>query len=164
MEAERRALHDKDFSDSAIRTILAATRDTSRQVYKSRWESFSSWCVERGQNPISISCEARPGLPKAQKSETLAVNTLTGYVTAISCRHAMVRSISLGLDPSIQRWINGLDHTKGIPRMIMPTWCLGLVLAALTKAPFEPIETCHLKYLTWKNSPLAGCHIRPQSL
>ena len=32
----------------------------------------------------------------------------------------------------------------------MPTWCLELVLASLTKAPFEPIETCRLKYLAWK--------------
>ena len=32
----------------------------------------------------------------------------------------------------------------------MPTWCLELVLAALTKALFEPIKTCRLKYLIWK--------------
>ena len=56
----------------------------------------------------------------------------------------------LSLDPSIQRWINGLEHTKGIPHMILTTWCLELVLAALTKTPFEPIRTCRLKYLTWK--------------
>ena len=34
--------------------------------------------------------------------------------------------------------------------MILPTWCLELVLAALNQASFEPIKTCHLKYLTWK--------------
>ena len=32
----------------------------------------------------------------------------------------------------------------------MPTCCLELVLIALTKVPFEHIEICHLKYLTWK--------------
>ena len=43
---------------------LAATRDTSQKVYNSRWESFTSWCSERDQNP---------------------------YVTAFLCRHACLR-------------------------------------------------------------------------
>ena len=81
------------------------------------------------------------------KSETLAVNK--GYVTAISHRHAMVRSATLSLDTSILRSINGLEHMKGIPHMTLPYWCLELVLVALTKVPFEPIETC-LNNLTWK--------------
>ena len=45
VEAERHTLQDKGFSDAAIRTILAATCDTSRKVYK-----FSSFLVRRG-NP-----------------------------------------------------------------------------------------------------------------
>ena len=39
--------------------------------------------------------------------------------------------------------------------MILPTWCLELVLAALNQAPFKPIENCRLKYLTWKAVLLA---------
>ena len=34
--------------------------------------------------------------------------------------------------------------------MITPSWCLELILAALIKAPFEPIASSLLKYLTWK--------------
>ena len=34
----------------------------------------------------------------------------------------------------------------------MPSWCLGLVQAALTKALFEPIRTCCFKYLTRKTA------------
>ena len=83
------------------------------------------------------------------KSEALAVNTMKGYVTAISHRHAIVHGNPLSLDPSIRRWLKGFKHTKGIPCMITPTWYLELVLATLGWEPFEPI-TCHLKYLTWK--------------
>ena len=86
------------------------------------------------------------------KSQVLAVNTMKGYVTAISHRHILVQSTLLSLDTLIRRWIKGLEHTKGIPCMIMPAWCLELVLAALTQAPFEPIGTCHLKYPTWKTA------------
>ena len=55
MEAEWHALQDKGFSDAAIRTILAATRDTSQKVYNGRWDSFASWCSKRGQNPVRTS-------------------------------------------------------------------------------------------------------------
>ena len=50
------------------------------------------------------------------------------------------------MDPSVHRWLKGLEHTKGIPRLILLTWCPEMVLAALNQAPFEPIKT----YLTWK--------------
>ena len=53
----------------------------------------------------------------------------------------MIRGPTLSLDPSIQRWIKGFEHTNGILHMILPSCCLELVLMALTKAPFEPIET-----------------------
>ena len=75
----------------------------------------------------------------------------------------MVQGIALSLDPSIQRWIKGLKDLKGIPHMIMPSWCLELVLAALTKVLFGPIRTCHLKYLTWKNSLLVGDYLGVQN-
>ena len=67
------------------------------------------------------------------KSEALAVNTMNGYVTAISCRYAMVQGSPLSLDTSIKRWLKGLEHTKVIPCMITPTWCLELVIATLAR-------------------------------
>ena len=82
-------------------------------------------------------------------------------MTAILRRHILVQDTPLSLDPSIKRWIKGLEHTKGMPHMITPAWCLELVLAALIRAPFEPIETCRLKYVTWKTAFLlaitSGC-------
>ena len=149
MEAEQHTLQDKGFSEAAIRTILAATLDSSRKVYNSRWESFTTWCGERGENPVSTRVKHILDILQL-KAETLSVNTLKGYVTAISRRYATVQGEFLSMDPSIQRWIKGLEHTKGIPCMILPTWCLELVLSALNQALFEPIETCCLKYLTWK--------------
>ena len=77
MEAEWRTLQDKGFSDAAIRTVLAATCDTSRKVYNGRWESFASWCSKRDQNPISTFVKHILDLLQL-KSETLSVNNLKG--------------------------------------------------------------------------------------
>ena len=75
VEAERRSLMDKSFSGAAIRTILAATRDTSRKVYNSRLEGFTSWYSERGQNLFSTSVKHVLDFLQL-KSETLSVNSL----------------------------------------------------------------------------------------
>ena len=46
-------------------------------------------------------------------------------------------------------YIKGL-MTTAKPNTTLPDWDLSLVLKALMKAPFEPIQTCELKYLTYK--------------
>ena len=106
MEAERRTLHGKGISEPAIRTILSTTRDTTRSVYKGRRESFVSWCSE---NPIRTSLKHILDFLQT-KSERLAVNTSKGYVTAISCRHAVIRGLPISMDPMLKRWIKGPFH------------------------------------------------------
>ena len=89
MEAEQCTLQDEGSFEASIKTILAATHDPSRKVFNSRWEGFTSWCSHRGRNPVST--PVKHVLDFLQlKAEMLSVNTLKGYVTAISCRHGMV--------------------------------------------------------------------------
>ena len=102
MKAEWRSLQDRGFSEAAIKTILAATRDTTGAVYKGRWESFVSWCSERGENPIHMSLKHILNFLQA-KSEALAVNTIKGYLTTISRRHAMVHSSPFSTDHMLER-------------------------------------------------------------
>ena len=42
------ALQDKGISDATIKAIHVTTRDTTRIVYKGRWESFVTWCGNTG--------------------------------------------------------------------------------------------------------------------
>ena len=122
------------------------------RVCNSKWESFSSWCGERGQNPVRTSVKHVLDFLQL-KTETLAVNTLKGYATAISCRHAMVRGITLSLDPSIRRWIKGLEHTSYDNAYLVPG------VGSIRKN----IETCHLKVPDLEDSLLAGNYLTTQS-
>ena len=97
-----RSLKDRGISEAAIKTILTATRDTIRTVYKGRWESFVSWCHEKGENPIRTSLKHVLDFVQT-KSERLAVNNIKEYVTAISRRHAMVHGNPLSMDPTLLR-------------------------------------------------------------
>ena len=47
-------------------------------------------------------------------------------------------------------WRKGLERRKGLARTLVPPWSLELVLAALKKAPFEPLRLADNKFLTWK--------------
>ena len=82
METEQCALQDKNLSGVAIRTILAANHGTSRKVYNSRWEGLASWYGESRHNPVSTYVKHVLDLLQL-KSDTLAVNSWKGYVTAI---------------------------------------------------------------------------------
>jgi hypothetical protein len=82
--------------------------------------------------------------------EAKAVNTIRGYVTAISSRHVPIEGQSLSLHPAVSLWIKGLVKHKGLPRVLVPPWNLEVVLHALKKWPFEPLRTASNKFLTWK--------------
>lgn len=75
---------------------------------------------------------------------------MKGYITAISNRHEFVEGSRVGSHPLLVRWRKGLDNIVGVRRTLVPPWSLELVLAALAKAPFEPLDTISFKLLTWK--------------
>jgi hypothetical protein len=68
-------------------------------------------------------------------------NTMKGYVSAISSRHAPVDDCSFGSHPVAK----GLWRSKEIIRSTVPVWDLDMSLSALKSHPFEPP-----KFATWK--------------
>ena len=79
-----------------------------------------------------------------------AVSTIRGYITAISNRHETVDGLRVGSHPLVHQWRRGLDNLHGVQRSLVPPWNLELVLTSLTKAPYEPIATAPMKFLTLK--------------
>ena len=82
----------------------------------------------------------------------LAVNTIKGYVTAVSSRHCLVKvgleSVRLSAVPIVRTWLRGLSIQRPPVRSRVPPWSLELVLAALNQSPFFPLHICDLKHLT----------------
>ena len=116
MEGEWRAPQDKVLSDELL-ALLSPLTPLERYTIAD-WRALLAG-VARGQNPIRTSVKYVLHFLQL-KSETLAVNTLTGYARSGSRRNS---------EPGPR---------KGILRLITPAWCLELVLAALTKAFSKP--------------------------
>ena len=74
----------------------------------------------------------------------------------MSKRHDPVEGVTLSLHPTMVLWRKGIERRKGLTRSLVPPWSLELVLAALKKAPYEPLRLADNKHLTWKVSFLVA--------
>ena len=50
----------------------------------------------------------------------------------------------------LQDLMRGLQKVARPPRAVVPAWDLNVILEALSKPPFEPLNEVNLKHLTWK--------------
>lgn len=80
----------------------------------------------------------------------LAASTVRNYVTALSARRHASGGPSLFQDPVVRRWLQGLKRSARVPRLIVPSWDLDVVLAFLKGAPFEPLQFASDRDLTLK--------------
>lgn len=78
--------------------------------------------------------------------------TLKGYVAAISACHKGFTTQSLGKDKRIIQFLKGSFRVRPPSKPVVPSWNLHIVLQALAGAPFEPLNTAELKYVTWKTA------------
>lgn len=149
VEADRRRLRSQGLSEAAVDIATAALRSSSRRLYDARWAGWVGWCGQRGHDPVVAPVSACLDF-LTEKSTTVALSTLKGYITAMSKRHDPVEGATLSLHPTVVLWRKGIERRKGLPRTLVPPWSLELVLAALKKPPYEPMRLADNKHLSWK--------------
>ena len=85
-----------------------------------------------------------------------SLNTIRGYVTAISNRHDKVKvgkkRFSVSSLSSVKTWLRGLANLSGLRKVRAPQWDLAIVAEALQHPPFEPIQSIELKFLSFKTA------------
>jgi len=83
----------------------------------------------------------------------LALSTVLGYLTAVSNRHVKLKVkggvlTNLSQLSTVQTWVRGLKLKMQTDRTVVPKWNLEIVLAALKRPPYYPLNTATLKHLT----------------
>ncbi len=71
-------------------------------------------------------------------------------MAAIAAHHSPVSDQSQGRNPLVAKFIQGIRRLRPPVHPRMPTCDLAVVLEALWKAPFEPLEEVPLRFLTVK--------------
>ncbi|KAI2665755.1 Altered inheritance of mitochondria protein 21 [Labeo rohita] len=121
-----------------------------RHAYALRWNLFVEWRSSHQEDPRR--CPIRVMLSFLQQvlKRRLSPSTLKVYVAAISAHHDPTEGKSVGKHDLVIRFLRGARRLN-LPRPpSVSTWDLSLVLTALRQAPFEPLHSVELKFLSMK--------------
>jgi hypothetical protein len=134
---------------------MAALKASTKSVYNPRWYNFQIWCTERSISPSTAPVpRVLEFLDELARVKHFASNTVKGYLTVISRRHAKVKqeheTLRLSELDTVKQWLRGLTLTFPTPRLVVPAWSLTKVLSVLMKPPYygEQLHKIGLKYLT----------------
>ncbi len=86
----------------------------------------------------------------------LSPSTLKVYVAAIAAHHDAVDAKSLGKHDLVIRFLRGARRLNPPRPHLVTSWDLPSVVSALRGAPFEPLQSVELKFLSLKRVLLAA--------
>ncbi|KAI2663425.1 Transposon Tf2-9 polyprotein [Labeo rohita] len=111
---------------------------------------FMKWCRLNGHDlencPVSDILEF---LQQRMDGSSMP-STLKVYVAAILAFHATVDGHSVGKHDLVTRFLRGARRLRPPRPPTAPPWDLALVLEALARPPFEPLQSVGLKELSFK--------------
>ncbi len=139
-----------DLPQSVVDTITSTRAPSTRRLYALKWNLFVEWCSSHREDPRR--CPVRVVLSFLQEGleRRLSPSTLKVYVAAIAAHHDAVDGKSLGKHDLVIRFLRGARRLNPPRPTSVPSWDLSLVLTALQRPPFEPLQSAELKVLSLK--------------
>ncbi|XP_069129272.1 uncharacterized protein [Argopecten irradians] len=139
------------FSSDVSARIARSIRSSSSAVYQSRWKIFCDWCIGRKIDPIKASVQLIADfLLYLFRERNLASGTIAGYRTTIASVLSFHDRREVGSSTSLSALIRGFSLDRPRVRQLAPQWNLALVLESLKGAPYEPLGSVSLKFLSFK--------------
>ncbi|KAI2658852.1 ORF V: Enzymatic polyprotein [Labeo rohita] len=143
-------------SQAVIETITQSRAPSTRQTYALRWGLFVDWCSSRGEDPQRCTIAVVLSFLQEKLERRLSPSTLKVYVAAIAAYHDAVDGTSLGKHQLIVRFLRGARRVNPPRPHPIPSWDLSVALQGLREAPFEPLASVELKYLSLKTALLTA--------
>ncbi len=139
-----------DLPQEVALTITSARAPSTRRAYTLKWNLFVEWCSSHQEDPRRCSIRAVLSFLQQGLERRLSPSTLKVYVAAISAYHDPVEGKSVGKHNLVVRFLRGARRLNPPRPPSLPSWDLALVLRALITAPFEPLQSVQLKFLSMK--------------
>ncbi|XP_041417032.1 uncharacterized protein LOC121393209 [Xenopus laevis] len=146
MAIESQLWRNRGFSPAVTTTLLAARKASTARSYYRVWQRFLGWSESHHldwkvcRSPQILEF-LQHGLDKG-----LSVSALKVQLSALSSLYQTQWAIL----PEFRQYFQALLHLYPPHRNPVPPWDLNLVLGALQQAPFEPMDTVDIKYVSWK--------------
>ncbi len=139
-----------DLPQEVALTIASARAPSTRWAYALKWNLFIEWCSSHREDPRRCSIRAVLSFLQQGLERRLSPSTLKVYVAAISAHHDPIEGRSVGKHDLVIRFLRGARRLNPPRPPSLPSWDLALVLRALQIAPFEPLLSVELKFLSMK--------------
>ncbi len=139
-----------DLPQEVALTIASARAPSTRRAYTLKWNLFVEWCSSHQEDPQICLIRAVLSFLQQGLERRLSPSTLKVYVADISTHHDPVEGKSVGKHNLVVRFLRGSRRLNPPRPPSLPSWDLALVLRALITAPFEPLQSVKLKFLSMK--------------
>ncbi len=140
--------------ERVLNTISEARTPSTRRLYALKWSVFSTWCLNRGENPSTSELAVVLSFLQELLDKGHSHSTLKVFVAAIAAFHAPIAGQSVGRDNSVVRFLKGARRLNPPRPLTVLTWDLPTVLRALKGPPFEPLQSTNLRSLSLKTALL----------
>ncbi len=139
-----------DLPQEIALTIASARAPSTRRAYALKWNLFVKWCSSHQEDPRRCSIRAVLSFLQQGLESRLSPSTLKVYVAAIFTHHGPVEGKLVGKHNLVVRFLRGARRLNPPRPPSLTSWDLALVLRALLTAPFEPLQSVELKFLSIK--------------
>ena len=156
MAARQAFLRDQGFEGDAVEVMLQDLAPSTIQRYEWHWKQFGLFCASKGvSDPASAGIETVVSyVDHMRRSRNYA------YPTIKLCAAAVSYFLKGPLRQNVFSHIYMKQYLSGAQRLSVPKtqkpdpWDVGLVLQALRKEPFEPMESADIKWVSVKMAVL----------
>ncbi len=93
--------------ERVLNTISEARAPSTRRLYALKWSVFSTWCLNRGENPSTSELAVVLSFLQELLDKGRSHSTLRVFVAAIAAFHAPIAGQSVGRDNSVVRFLKG---------------------------------------------------------
>ncbi len=154
-KSSRVALISQKLSEKFHTTVADAMADphrsSSSSLYDSRWDAFVEWSVVQNIHSPTKATESQVAdFLMHLHGKGYKLSTLKGYLTAISKVIVCYTGVEVSRSKDLSALLASISKNQVVDVHKVPEWDLSVVLKALKSAPFEPLETCDLRFLTYK--------------
>ena len=123
---------------------MSSWRSSTQAQYGSAWAKWSSWCVQRQEDPISCNLNRFLEFLAELFDAVLQYRTFKVYKNAMSVSHLPVDGCLLGSHPLVTRFMKGVHELRPPQPRVFNTWSVNTVILFLRS--LHPAEDLPLTF------------------
>ena len=151
LDAHRERFLRDGFSEGTVDLMLAARKNSTNAQYQGYWARFADFCALRDIDPFEAPIqEILRFVEQTRRARTWSYPTTKNCLAAITALRGKLDGVTVFTHPCTHAFLQGAKSKDEGRIRRAETWDPSLVLRALESAPFEPLGTVDLKWVSLK--------------